>query len=71
MANIASTSAPLERLRSLADCAVVLVTYDGEVAGSVLSCTRSSVWLVAGDDTDVVVPVDEILDVRSGQPSAA
>lgn len=62
---------PVERLRSLTDTDVTLITYDGEVKGSVLSCTRSSVWLVGGDDIDVVVPVDEILDVISSHASAA
>lgn len=67
-----SHGSPVERLRSLTDTEVTLITYDGEVSGSVLSCTRCSVWLVAGDDVDVVVPLDEIVDVvATPHPSAA
>ncbi len=62
---------PVERLRSLTDTDVTLITDDGEVRGSVLSCTRSSVWLVGGDDVDVVVPIDRILEVVSARRPAA
>lgn len=57
------TASPVERLRSLTDAQVTLYTCDGEVCGCVLSCTRSSVWLVGTDDRDVVVPLDDILDI--------
>jgi sporulation protein YlmC with PRC-barrel domain len=54
---------PVERLRTLTDTDVTLITHDGEVTGSVLNCTRSSVWLVGGDDCDVVVPLDDIIAI--------
>ena len=57
------TASPVERLRSLTDAQVTLYTCDGEVCGCVLSCTRSSVWLVGADDRDVVVPLADILDI--------
>lgn len=57
------TTSPVERLRSLTDCDVTLHTCDGEVKGTVVSCCRSSVWLIGPDDLDVVVPLDEIVDI--------
>ncbi len=58
-----STTSPVERLRSLTDTTVTLITCDGEVCGSVVSCCRTSVWLIGADDHDVVVPLDDIVDV--------
>ena len=57
------TASPVERLRSLTDTTVTLVTCDGEVKGTVLSCSRCSVWIVGDDDLDVVVPLDEIVSI--------
>ena len=57
-----SVGSPVERLRTLTDTDVTVTTFDGPVTGSVLSCTRLSVWLIAGDE-DHVIPLDEILDV--------
>ncbi len=51
-----------ERLRSLVDTAVTVTTYDGTISGSVLSCTRRSVWIIC-DDVDHVIALDDILDV--------
>lgn len=63
MANTEAIGAPVERLRSLTDTEVTITTHDGHFfTGSVLSCTRLSVWLVCGDD-DVVVALDEIIGV--------
>ena len=63
MADTATTSgslgAPAAQLKSLVDQRVTVTTDHGEVTGTVLSCTRLSVWLIAGDD-DVVVALDEI-----------
>lgn len=54
---------PAERLRSLVDVEVTVTTHDGRFTGSILSCTRLSVWLIGSDDDDAVIPLDEILDV--------
>ncbi len=62
MANTEAIGAPAERLRSLTDTDVTITTHEGHFTGSVLSCTRLSVWLVCGDD-DVVVALDDIVDV--------
>ena len=63
------TTSPVERLRSLTDTTVTLVTFDGEVTGTVVSCCRSSVWLIGTDDLDVVVPLDEILRIGGANTS--
>lgn len=60
---IPMTTSPVERLRSLTDTTVTLLTYDGEICGSVVSCCRTSVWLIGPDDLDVVVPLDDIIDI--------
>lgn len=60
------TTSPVERLRSLTDTTVTLITCDGEVTGTVVSCCRSSVWLIGADDLDVVVPLDEIREIGTG-----
>ena len=57
-----SVGSPVERLRSLTDADVTITTSEGEVTGTVLSCTRLSVWLVC-DDVDVVLVLDEVVDV--------
>ena len=57
-----SVGSPVERLRSLTDADVTITTHEGEVTGTVLSCTRSSVWLIC-DDVDVVLVLDEVLRV--------
>lgn len=54
-----SLGAPVSQLKSLTDQLVTVTTHHGQVTGTVLSCTRLSVWLIAGDD-DVVVALDEI-----------
>jgi hypothetical protein len=66
-----SLGSPVERLRSLTDTDVTITTHDGEVTGTVLSCTRVSVWLVV-DDLDVVVCLDDIVEITgAGHASAA
>lgn len=66
-----SLGSPVERLRSLTDTDVTITTHDGEVTGTVLSCTRVSVWLVV-DDLDVVVHLDDIVEIAgAGHASAA
>jgi hypothetical protein len=66
-----SLGAPVSQLKSLTDHLVTVTTDHGEVTGTVLSCTRHSVWLVAGDDADVVVSLDEITDLVHHPASAA
>jgi len=67
MADTATTSgslgAPVAQLKSLTGRLVTVTTDRDEVTGTVLSCTRQSVWLVAGDDVDVVVALDDITAV--------
>jgi hypothetical protein len=67
MANTAPTSgsagAPVTQLKALVDQLVTVTTGHGAVTGVVLSCTRLSVWIVSGDDVDVVVALDEITAV--------
>jgi hypothetical protein len=66
-----SLGSPVERLRSLTDTDVTITTHDGGVTGTVLSCTRVSVWLVV-DDLDVVVSLDDIVAITgAGHASAA
>lgn len=73
MANTATTTRSVgarpqgghvERLRSLTDTEVTIITEDGTFSGSVLSCTRLSVWLIC-DDVDHVIALDEILELVS------
>ncbi len=67
-----SLGAPVTQLKSLTDELVTVTTDHGQVTGTVLSCTRLSVWLIAGDDADVVVALDEITDlVHHGGAAAA
>ena len=67
---LGSLGSPVERLRSLTDTVVTISTLDGDVTGTVLSCTRLSVWLVC-DDVDVVLMLDEVTHVRALAPSSA
>tara|TARA_R100000306_G_scaffold52259_1_gene49133 strand:+ start:362 stop:598 length:237 start_codon:yes stop_codon:yes gene_type:complete len=66
-----SIGAPVSQLKSLIDQLVTVTTDRGDVTGTVLSCTRQSVWLVAGDDVDIVVALDDIIGLVHHQASAA
>ncbi len=75
MANTATTpgslGAPVTRLKSLTDHLVTVTTEHTQVTGTVLSCTRLSVWLIC-DDIDVVISLDEITSlVEHERPAAA
>ena len=74
MADTATTArslgAPVSQLKALADQLVTVTTEHGEVTGTVLSCTRQSVWLIC-DDVDVVVALDEITSLVEHQHPAA
>ncbi len=69
MATAQRTNSPAERLRSLVDVDVTLVTTRGTFRGSILNCTRLSVWLIGADDDDAVIPLDEILDIGVSEPA--
>jgi hypothetical protein len=56
--------ATLRRLRPLVGSPVTLHTVWGTVHGMLLSCVKESAWLIAGDDTDLVVPLADVLAVR-------
>jgi hypothetical protein len=76
MADTATTAgspgAPVSQLKALADQLVTVTTEQGEVTGTVLSCTRQSVWLVCDDDLDVVVALGSITAlVPHARPAAA
>jgi len=65
-----SVGSPVERLRSLTDTDVTITTHDGQVTGTVLSCTRASVWLVC-DDVDTVLLLDDIVDILPSHRASA
>jgi hypothetical protein len=58
-----ANSVTLNTLRSLVGFPVVVETADGHAEAQLLSCVRESAWFVVGD-TDVVLPLDQILSVR-------
>lgn len=71
-ATAGSIGAPVTQLKALADQLVTVTTEQGEVTGTVLSCTRQSVWLVCAGDLDVVVALDDITALVShSRPAAA
>jgi hypothetical protein len=49
-------------LRPLLGSGIVVRTRSALVRGTLLSCVRSSAWLIVGDD-DVVVPLDDMVAV--------
>jgi hypothetical protein len=50
-------------LRPLLGSLVTVRTASGLLRGTLLSCVTGSAWFVV-DDTDVVVPLDDIISVR-------
>lgn len=66
-----SLGVPVSQLKSLTGRLVTVTTDHGEVTGTVLSCTRLSVWLVAGEDADIVVALDEISSLVHHPATAA
>jgi hypothetical protein len=52
-------------LRPMLGSAVVVRTASRTLSGTLLSCVTGSAWLVADDDTDVVLRLNEVLSVRS------
>ncbi len=53
-----------QELRHLVGTMVTVHTGNGDLHGTLLSCTRSSLWLVADGEDDVVVPISEVVTVR-------
>lgn len=51
-------------VRHLLGTTVTVETGHGAVHGTLLSCTASSLWLVDDGEDDVMVPLDEVQDVR-------
>ena len=51
-------------VRNLLGATVTVETGHGAVHGTLLSCTTSSLWLVDDGEDDVMVPLDEVRDVR-------
>jgi hypothetical protein len=72
MASTATTSeGPVSQLKALVNQLVTVTTPGAHVTGVVLSCTRLSVWLVAADDVDVVVPQADITSLHEHGTAAA
>jgi hypothetical protein len=51
-------------VRNLLGATVTVETGHGAVHGTLLSCTSSSLWLIDDGEDDVMVPLDEVRDVR-------
>ncbi len=50
-------------LRPLLGSLVNVRTASGTLRGTLLSCVKGSAWFVV-EDTDVVVPLDDIISIR-------
>lgn len=51
-------------VRHLLGATVTVETDRGEVHGTLLSCTTTSLWVVDDAESDVVVPLSDVTDVR-------
>jgi hypothetical protein len=51
-------------VRHLLGATVTVHTCDGEVHGTLLSCTTASLWVVDDAESDVVVALADVRDVR-------
>ena len=51
-------------VRHLLGSTVTVETGHGVVHGTLLSCTSTSLWLVDDGEDDVMVPLDDVQDVR-------
>jgi hypothetical protein len=51
-------------VRHLLGSTVTVETDHGAVHGTLLSCTSSSLWLVDDGEDDVMVPLEDVMDVR-------
>jgi hypothetical protein len=50
-------------VRHLVGSTVTVRTGDGDIHGTLLSCTASSLWLVDDGEDDVMVPLVDVRDV--------
>jgi hypothetical protein len=51
-------------VRHLLGTTVTVETEHGVVHGTLLSCTATSLWLVDDREDDVMVPLDDVHEVR-------
>jgi hypothetical protein len=51
-------------VRQLLGRTVTVETGHGAVHGTLLSCTSTSLWLIDDGEADVMVPIDDVRDVR-------
>ena len=51
-------------VRHLLGSMVTVETDHGAVHGTLLSCTSSSLWLVDDTEDDVMVPLEDVMNVR-------
>jgi hypothetical protein len=51
-------------VRHLLGATVTVETGHGVVHGTLLSCTSTSLWLVDDGEDDVMVPLDDVQEVR-------
>ena len=51
-------------VRHLLGSMVTIETGQGAVHGTLLSCTSTSLWLVDDGEDDVMVPIEDVRDVR-------
>ena len=51
-------------VRHLLGATVTVETGHGDVHGTLLSCTTTSLWVVDDAESDVVVPMSDVTDVR-------
>jgi hypothetical protein len=51
-------------LRHLVGAVVTVQTGNGDLHGTLLSCTARSLWLVDDGESDVVVPIDDVVTIH-------
>ena len=59
-----------QELRHLVGSTVTLETGDGDVHGRLLSCNTNSVWVVDDGESDVIVPLVDVLSVHADADAA-
>lgn len=52
-------------LRHLVGATVTVHTDQGDLHGTLLSCTSRSLWLVDDTEDDVVVPIEDVLTIAA------
>lgn len=51
-------------VRALLGSTVTVETGHGAVHGTLLSCSATSLWLVDDGEDDVMVPLEDVMDVK-------